>query len=136
MAKDTSSFADEVLPEIIVACELSFAFDCVRLWAETPHCCGKDDASKALLTTYLAEHAQVLQAGAADSNVGDSMQIDNASKPYLELVGLSQPVCDLSENIRVRLVRNIEPWSIDQEDLLSIGHDAGYHVDFIGACFN
>jgi hypothetical protein len=126
--------ADEVLPEIVLVDELILSSMCMDSRAETPHCSRKNYAPKTPLTAKFAEHAQVLYARATDANVGDSVQVDDASKPDMELVGLSEPVCDLSKDLRVGPVCIIESRSVDQEDLFTIRHDAWYYFNFAGTC--
>jgi hypothetical protein len=116
--------------------ELILSSTCIGSRAETPHCSRKNDAPKALLTTELAEHAQVLHARATNANVDNSVQVDNASKPDPELIGLSEPVRDLSKDVCVGSVRIIESRSINQEDLFTIRHNAWYYFNFTGACHN
>jgi hypothetical protein len=136
LPEHAGSAADEELPEIVLMDELILSSTCIGSRAETPHCSRKNYAPKALLTTELAEHAQVLHARATNANVDNSVQVDNASKPDPELIGLSKPVRDLSKDVRVGSVRIIESRSINQEDLFTIRHNAWYYFNLTGTCHN
>jgi hypothetical protein len=72
-----------------------------------------------------------------NANVDNSVQVDNTSKPDPELMGLSEPVCDLSKDVRIGPVGIIESRSINQEDLFAIRHNAWYYYFILtGTCHN
>lgn len=60
--RNTRAAADEEYPEVVLVDELILSSTCIGSQAETPHCSRKNYAPKALLTTELVGHAQVLYA--------------------------------------------------------------------------
>ena len=131
LAPHFTPVGDEPAPELLLGLELVLALLGFVLGEGVPHCCGEDDGGEAALAAELAEHVDVLGAGASDTVVLDAVEIDEARELDVGRVGALEPRGDFAEDVGVGAVGVVEAGGVDQIDGLVVD---GGGVDADAGC--
>lgn len=134
LPEHAAAFGDHARPEGIPRCELAFALGTCGGVDACPPGGGEDDAGERVVAAEFLEHAEVLHGGAAEADIEDSVQVDDAGEADVVSVGLAEPVGDFAEDVGVGFVGVVEAGGVDEVDFCFCVVGALVDADVAGAC--